>query len=113
MDEKGYWHNRPPSQLEQQMERSRENQEPRERFVISFEIGSTVLVTRGDDKLICVFEGAAKNKVTLRPVDEVSKPRPYLELAERVELSDGTNPVVAAQVWDNRHGKIVLRTLPI
>ena len=121
MDSKGYWHNRPSPVIDALRDelsairespdgRARSNDRPR--FIIELEVGSTVEVTRGDDKLLAIFEGAEKNKVTLRPIDEAGKTRPYLELAEQVQLSNGSDPGVKAQVWDNRNGKLILRTLP-
>src|SRR5579862_5976594 len=109
MDTEGYWHDIPVDYNRM----SDFINGARERFVIAFDIGSTVELTRGADKMLCVFEKAEKNKVTLRPIDESGKTRPYLDLAERVLLGNGADKSVPAQIWDNRNGLIVLRTLSV
>ena len=38
---------------------------------------------------------------------------PVVGLAESVQLTRATGDSVRAQVWDNRGGKIILRTLPL
>lgn len=121
MDSKGYWHNNPEEEkrlaeriTEAMGRHDNSRTEAPLRFVVEMELGSTVEVTRGDDRLLAVFEKAEKNKVTLCPLDEAGKVRPYLELAETVTLSKGDGGEgVKAQVWDNRNGKIILRTLPV
>jgi len=113
VDHKGYWHDAAiADKLKDDMDRDRKDANPR--YVIAFDIGSTVEIeTSKGEKMLCVFKGAEKNKVTLDPIDEAGKPRPYLDVADSVTLSDGSNPGVRAQVWDNRNGKIVLRTMPV
>ena len=56
------------------------------------------------------FVSASGNKITLKPLD---LERPYLEFAEHVNITNEKNVTVKAQVWDNRNGKIILRTLPV
>lgn len=115
MDNRGYWHD--GARAAEQADRIREvvsgQPQDRPRFVIELEIGSTVEVVKDGEKMLAVFESVDKNKVTLRPIDEAGKTRPYLGLANRVELSNGSDPGVPAQVWDNRDGKLILRTLPV
>lgn len=121
MDDRGHWHNVSEKEVAQRNamrdmdhdrnESGRSNDRPR--FVFSMEIGSTVELVRGDDKVLAVFEGAEKNKVTLRPIEQAGVQMPYLEVAETVTLSNGSDDGVKAQVWDTRKGRIILRTLPV
>lgn len=116
MDDNGYWHHRNAPEIEKHLKNDRdERTQPPERFVISFEIGSTVVVKRDSngEEIVCVFERAEKNKVTLRRIEHEGKTPAYLSLAERVNLSDGSGNGVSSQVWDNRGGKLILRTLPV
>jgi hypothetical protein len=89
MDARGYWHTRP---------------------VVTAEIGQRVKVEKADGQsFAAVFAGVEKNRVTLRPEPETW---PYLEFAEAVSLViDGQ--AIRAQVWDNRGGTVILRTLPL
>lgn len=76
-------------------------------------IGEMVQIVKTNGQtMLARFDAAEKNRVTLAPQYD-GKPRPYLELAERVELQRSTGESIKAQVWDNRNGKIILRTLPI
>lgn len=117
MDSSGHWHD--AAELKQAhrrlidaIEGAKSAAESAPRFVIELQVGSMVSVTRGEDKVRAVFLGAEKNKVSLRRIDIAGVVPPYLEFGETVTLSDGTTDV-RAQVWDNRDGKIILRTLPI
>jgi len=115
MDEKGYWHNREA----ESRERIREAFGPetgtveRQRIVFELEVGQLVTIKCGREEIRAVFKGAEKNRVTVIAIAEVGRPLPYLELAQSVELSDGKGKSTLAQIWDNRGGKIILRTLPV
>lgn len=113
MDQRGYWHDAgKPDRITEMMTGS-VPAEDAPRFIIELQLGSTVEIRRGDETMLGVLESIVKNKVTIRPLDETGKARMYLDLAETVILSDGSVPGVKAQVWDNRDGKIILRTLPV
>lgn len=107
MDDRGHWHDvtidATPSQIDQIFKGKRP--------VISIGIGEQVVVLKADgQRIAATFDGAEKNRVTLKPWDG---PHPYLELAEHVQMQRKNGESVAAQIWDNRGGKIVFRTLPI
>jgi hypothetical protein len=83
-----------------------------ERPAISIEIGEIIAVVKLDgSRLMASFDAAEKNKVTLDPQPDAHAP--YFELAEHVTLERATGESVRAQVWDNRKGKLILRTLPV
>lgn len=103
MDDRGYWHDQRHTQ---QVERVLGV-----RPVIEIDAGEGVMIVKGDGQVQhATFDSAEKNKVTLTPTGDQ---RPYLELAERVALTRANQDSVVAQVWDNRGGKIILRTLPV
>lgn len=107
MDDKGYWHDRAKEDL---VAAFTQDGEPR-RFVIDLGVGEVVRIEKdADATLRARFESANGNKITLVPIDEV---RPYLEFAEHVSITNERDVTVRAQVWDNRKGKIILRTLPV
>lgn len=112
MDDRGYWHKSNEDEFGRKL---REAMAPsqRERPVIEIGIGEMVAVIKADgSRVMATFTDADKNKVTLTPQDD-GKPRPYLDLAESVWLERATGESVRAQVWDNRRGKLILRTLPL
>lgn len=107
MDARGKWHydDGKPSGVQEMLSGKRD------RSVISCAVGEIVRIEKTNGEMLrCRFDAANENKVTLQPMDE---PVPYLELAEHVTLTNSTNVSVQAQVWDNRGGKIIIRTLPV
>ena len=110
MDSRGNWHNE-NSESFKKMFAEQEGKAPPERPVISIGIGEQVVILKSDgQRIAATFDAAEKNRVTLTPWEG---PHPYLELSEQVELQRQSGESVRAQVWDNRKGKIILRTLPI
>src|ERR1700734_2535600 len=119
MDEKGYWHHvesekdkaglaeaaRLGSKARKALELGEINDELRSIFpgrkVIEIGIGESVNVVK---------DAAEKNRVTLTAVGLAQ--RPYFELAEHVQIQRDSGESIRAQVWDNRNGKLILRTLP-
>lgn len=111
MDSKGYWHE--GSKAIEQFTNQPERSNVRERPVIVLKEGETVTVMKADGSFVrAIFQVASKNKVTLRPI-EMNRSQPYLELSESVRLEAENGESIPAQVWDNRRGFIVLRTLPV
>src|ERR1700734_547422 len=129
MDEKGYWHHvesekdkaglaeaaRLGSKARKALEVGEINDELRSIFpgrkVIEIGIGESVNVVKDDgEKMRCTFDAAEKNRVTLTAVGLAQ--RPYFELAEHVQIQRDSGESIRAQVWDNRNGKLILRTLP-
>lgn len=112
MDSSGHWHD---VDRESRISRALEgiqHGEDRPRFVMEASYGEMVSVVKDNgESIMATFDATDKNKVTLTPQGD--GPRPYLELAERVQLQRATGGSVVAQVWDNRAGKIILRTLPV
>jgi hypothetical protein len=81
--------------------------------VIACDIGEVVAIVREDGvSFMASFDAAEKNRVTLTP-QPPGAPTPWLELASRVKLERSNGESVVAQVWDNRRGKLILRTLPV
>lgn len=116
MDDRGHWHDAERMRRDDDLRRRLVESalpEAARRPVIEIGIGETVGVVKASGETVMATFGAAeKNKVTLTPQDD-GKPRPYLELAEAVQLQRASGESVRAQVWDNRKGKLILRTLPI
>lgn len=112
MNSDGHWSSVDRNRMAE-LSRDPERSNDLPRYVFSVDIGATVELTRGNDRILAVFEGAEKNKVTVQPIEEEGKPLPYIETGETVYLSNGTDAPVKAQMWDRRTGKFVLRTLPI
>lgn len=124
MDTKGHWHNEDSEAMKafkaaERAGRAAEVAQP-ERPVISIGIGEVVQIVRnGGEFLTATFDAAEKNKVTLTPQAEMAandrccSGPVYLELAETVQIQRSNGENVRAQVWDNRGGKIILRTLPV
>jgi len=112
MDDKGYWHDRRPDAIDEiNRELGRSGAVPQPRYVMSMAIGEVIRVEKSGGEMIRArFDEAKGNKITLTPLDDK---RPYLETAERVQITNEQNVTVEAQVWDTRGGKIVLRTLPV
>lgn len=111
MDERGYWHY--PSESMEAIADELQGKERRLRAVISLEPNELVRVVTGDGSYCsATFKSAEKNKVTLTPV-EGGMPMPYLDFARTVTLEKATGEKIEAQVWDNRNGSLILRTLPI
>lgn len=116
MDDRGHWHESEAAAAAVN-ERLRNELQPgtggRARATIGIGIGEMVsVVTNDGTTVMATFDAAEKNKVTLTPQDD-GKPRPYLELASTVDLTRANGESVKAQVWDNRRGKLILRTLPV
>jgi hypothetical protein len=114
MDDRGHWHESPTlRQLIDSATVVGEFHPPAQRPAIEIEIGETVMIVKDDGATIMAsFDAAEKNKVTLTP-QKPPTPEQYLELAEPVQLARANGESIRAQVWDNRGGKIVLRTLPV
>lgn len=107
MDHQGNWHHDVPSE-----ERLKNDLLPdRGRYVISVAIGEQCRIEKSGGEMLCaVFEKADGNKITLKPIDSVN---PGFLFSEKVRLTNLANVTIEAQVWDNRGGTIILRTLPI
>lgn len=113
MDDRGHWHQSDDfGERFKAMERGEEVTELR-RPVISIGIGEMCRIVKDDGTFICAsFDAAEKNKVTMTP-QWGEGVRPFFELAERVKLECADGQSISAQVWDNRNGKLILRTLPV
>lgn len=117
MDDRGYWHDSKEA-AEAANERIRaafgeKTSDIPERPPFTVGIGEMLLIVKANgEQVYGTFDSAEKNKVVLTPKDD-GKPRPYLELAEHVQLARATGESVKAMIWDNRNGKIILRTLPV
>jgi hypothetical protein len=119
MDSKGYWHSTEGQEeamrLEKVMAGLNDDGVPtaaRERPVIILSLNEVVTVEKADGtRLTCTFNGAEKNRVTLTP----DAGQPYLEFGENVVIWSESRPPqrAKAQVWDNRSGRLILRTLPV
>lgn len=117
MDNRGYWHETEKGARDANREYLRQSRTPvteeRIRPVISIEEGETVTVMKSDGTFIrCRFEAAEKNKVWVRPI-ELNPHQPCVSMSENVTLERENGEQVSAQIWDNRRGRIVLRTLAI
>jgi hypothetical protein len=114
MDSRGHWHDGNSDVFSPLAKDAEGKPAARERPVIELAIGEMVDVVKADRSFVrASFDGAERNRVTLTPVDLPGHVRPYLELAEPVELRRLNGSACRAQVWDNRKGKIILRTLPV
>ena len=112
MDSKGHWHNTPAQTEIMRHLRSEITGLP-ERPVIEIGIGERVSIAKSDGSFVfATFDKAEKNRVTLTPCVD-SPPAPYFEFAEAVELRRENGEKVKAQIWDNRGGRIIVRTLPV
>jgi hypothetical protein len=117
MDSKGYWHSESGEEEARRLEKvmaglKDDGVRPaqRERHVIEFSKGEVATVKLADGRTITTtFESAEKNRVTLIPDDR----QPYAEFAEAVTLLNECGQEARAQVWDNRSGRLILRTLPV
>ena len=113
MDERGHWHDVSDEQFEagRQMGHLLGS---RPRYVVSIAIGERVTVIKPGtgERQEATFDKADRNRVHLTPVGNRS-PLLYFDLAERVMLRSAAGVEVPAQIWDNRNGKIILRTLPV
>jgi len=118
MDNRGHWHESEQAAMDANRKfRDQFSNSPSqmpERPAISIEYGEMVQVVKADgETLHATFDAVEKNKVTLTPQDKPGVPLPYFELAESVQLARASGESVKAQVWDNRKGKLILRTLPV
>lgn len=118
MDSRGMWHKGDEYDKIKAMIHGEDEAGPdeinpeRTRPVIEIGIGEKVQIITVDNSLMdAVFESCEKNKVTLKPCYE--NPGVYLEFGSTVDLRNVSGASVKAQVWDNRHRKIILRTLPV
>jgi hypothetical protein len=112
MDSKGYWHNERPSEQMEALTDELQGKEHRPRFVIELAVDELVRVVTADGSYTSVvFKKAEKNKVTFVPPSD--SPVPYFDFASTVTIERATGESVKAQVWDNRNGTLILRTLPV
>jgi hypothetical protein len=115
MDNSGHWHPDMESALKANRAMDQflpEDHPRRQRCAISIAIGEVVtVVKKSGERAKFTFNSAEKNRVILAPWGRGQLP--YLELAEHVQLQRDNGEEVPAQVWDNRRGNIILRTLPV
>lgn len=113
MDDSGNWHNAGPTLADKfrQAHDEAEGKTVPERPVITCGIGETVYITQEDGTYGGYrFEGAEKNRVTLSSIGGMM---PYFDFGSKVTMHNAAKETCKAQVWDNRGGKLILRTLPL